>query len=92
MPIRYKLYTIEEGGKEYREWYTKKQLQKYQLPEGGLSLFECAERMVFKFNRSIRDSEKERFAYKLEKVSVSVVGSEAYYGLNVSQEMCDPEF
>lgn len=92
MATKYKLYAIEESGKEHREFYTKKELEKYQLPNKELNLFECAERMVYEFNRGVSKEEDKRYCYKLEKVSVQVLGSEPYYGLNVSEEMCKAEF
>ena len=92
MATKYKLYAIDENGKEHREFYTKKELEKYQLPNEELNLFECAERMIFAFNRGVDEEEDKRYCYKLEKVSVQVLGSEPYYGLNVSEEMCRAEF
>lgn len=60
-----------------------------------IDLFECAERMVNKFNRQKPKRGNQivkRYAYKLEKVSVNVIGSFPYYGLNISNDMCKPEF
>lgn len=94
MPTRYKLYTIEEDRATiHKELYTKSELEKFKvIPSEDIDLFECAERMVGRFNRTLRDGGLKRYAYKLEKVSVQVIGSEEYYGLHVSPEMCKPEF
>ena len=98
MPTKYKLYTVEEDGKTFHEeFYTKKQLLRYKMKnDEEVSLFECAERMVFAFNRGTKSkrgfTENKRYAYKLEKVTVQVLGSEAYYGLNISSSMCEAEF
>lgn len=92
MPTKYKVYSIEISGKEHHELYTKKEIEQFQLDDESLTLFECAERMVSQFNRRVENQEDKRYCYKLEKVSVQVLGSEAYYGLNVSNEMCKPKF
>ncbi len=95
MAVKYKLYSIEENGKIHEEFYTKKELEQHRQ-EVDENLFECAEHMVFAFNSSIKrrrgNEQPKRFAYKLEKISVNVIGSEPYYGLNVSSDMCEPEF
>ena len=91
MATKYKLYIATESGDLTTEFYTKKELEKHRYDESE-SLFELAERMVYKFNRYEKDQTKKRYAYKLEKVSVVVLGSEQYYGLNISTEMCNPEF
>ena len=94
MPKKYKAYMIEEDGKTvHEEFYSKKELNKHKIdPDEDIDLFECAERMVNRFNRSLQEGEEKRYLYKLEEVTVRVIGSEAYYGLNVSQSMCEPEF
>lgn len=94
MPTKYKLYTVEEDCKTFHEeFYTKADLLKHCVNlEEDITLFECAERMVYKFNRTLKEGELKRYAYKLEKVTVRVLGSEAYYGLNISEQMCAPEF
>lgn len=94
MPTKYKLYTIEEDCRTvHQEYYSKADLVKHKTnPDEDIDLFECAERMVHRFNWTLKDGERKRYAYKLEKVTVRVLGSEEYYGLNVSPEMCEPEF
>lgn len=88
---KYKLYTAQEDGSILKEFFTKKEIEKFRT-EDDQTLFECVESMVFKFNAGIRDVEKKRYAYKLEKVTVEVIGSQEYYGLNIGSEMCEPEF
>jgi hypothetical protein len=94
MATKYKLYTVEEDRQTFHEeFYSLKDLNKFKIqPDEDIDLFECAERMVNKFNRSLQKGENKRYAYKLEKVTVRVIGSAPYYGLNISQEMCEPEF
>lgn len=91
MPIRYKLYLATKSGELMTEFYSKKELERYRK-EDSENLFECAEHMIFRFNRNLDDDEEKRYAYKLEKVSVRVIGIEPYYGLNISDDMCKPEF
>lgn len=93
MAVKYKLYTAEENGNTLKEYFTKKELLQYKITKDEeITLFECAERMVGKFNRTVKEGERKRYAYKLEKVTINVLGSEVYYGLNVSNEMTKPEF
>jgi len=94
MPKKFKVYTVEEDTQTFHEeFYKKKELVKYKIdPDEDIDLFECAERMVNKFNRTLNKGENKRYVYKLEEVTVRVLGSEAYYGLNISEDMCKPEF
>lgn len=93
MPIKYKLYTATERGQYFEEFYSKPELEKHKIePDEDIDLFECASRMVNRFNRTLREGEDSRYAYKLEKISVRVIGSFAFSGLGVSHEMCEPEF
>jgi hypothetical protein len=93
MATRYRLYYIEEEGrKTFIETVTKKQLLKFKFDSEEINLFELAERMMAKFNRGVAKGESKRYAYKLEKVTVQVIGSQPYYGLNISTEMCEAEF
>lgn len=93
MKTKYKLYLADEEGELYEEFYTKRELVHFKIDKTeDISLFECAERMVHKFNRSLKEGESKRYAYKLERVTVTVLGSYPYYGLNISLSMCEPEF
>lgn len=88
---KYKLYTAQEDGKTLTEFYSKKDLDRFKYEDSD-TLFECAERMAYKFNRGVKDGEQKRYAYKLEKVTVEVLGKEEYYGMNISSQMYEPEF
>jgi len=74
MAVKYKLYLVHENDTYSTEFYSKKELESYKTDKDeDIDLFECAERMVNKYNRQkvIRGNETvKRYAYKLEKVSV----------------------
>ncbi|MTB53025.1 hypothetical protein [Lewinella sp. W8] len=93
MPTKYKLYYATNGGEYGEEFYSKADLMKHNYAEEGedVDLFECAGFMLDRFNRKAEYS-KKRHCYKLEKVTVRVLGSYPFYGLNVSEAMCEPEF
>ena len=86
----YKLYTATERGDYFEEYYTKQELLKFKMEEDW-ELFECAEYMVSAFNRGEKDVTQKRYAYKLELLTIEVVGSNQFYGLNISAEMYQAE-
>lgn len=89
--IKYKLYTVTNNGIYLKEYFSKSEIEKFRT-EDEQTLFECAENMIYKFNRGCLTECEKRYVYKLEKVTVRVIGSQEYYGLNIGSADCEPEF
>lgn len=90
--IMYKAYYAEEDNNDIiTEFFQGSSLKRFvqDFPDSG-NYFEALE--YFIYNVYNKKNTVKRYPYKLEKITVELIGSQDFYGLGISPKMCEIEF